>query len=87
VSTPSGRRARRRMWTPEQDIAVERLAAVARCAAESGGPDATTLIHRAVIAARAEGVGWTRIGDALGIAGGNAYQKYRKPLEPDHSDE
>lgn len=69
------------MWTPEQDAAVEKLVAVAQCAAALHGPEAKDEIHRAVNAARATGVGWTRIGDALGIAGGNAYQKYRKPIE------
>jgi hypothetical protein len=35
-------------------------------------------LQAAVDAARDIGLGWTKIGDALGIARGNAYQRYRK---------
>ncbi|MDP9166675.1 MAG: hypothetical protein M3O32_11555 [Actinomycetota bacterium] len=35
-------------------------------------------LHAAVDAAREVGVEWGRIGDVLGIARGNAYQRYRR---------
>ena len=73
----SSRRARR-TWTVEQDAALERLASAARQATHVRTPESRELLQLAVDAARDAGVGWTRIGDALDMAGGNAYQKYRK---------
>ena len=35
-------------------------------------------LHAAAVAARDAGIGWTRIGETLGIRRGNAYQRYRK---------
>lgn len=68
----------RRMWTAEQDVALERLASAARQATHAPTPESREQVQLAVDAARDVGVGWTRIGDTLGMAGGNAYQKYRK---------
>ena len=39
---------------------------------------AKRVLHAAVDAAREVGVEWGRIGDVLGIARGNAYQRYRR---------
>jgi hypothetical protein len=64
--------------TAEMQDAVDRLAAAARHDAATRSPESKELLHRAVDAARDVGVGWTRIGDTLGIARGNAYQRYRK---------
>lgn len=51
-------------------------------AKQSGAPDSLERIQRelqsAVDAARALGAGWGQIGAALGIARGNAYQRFRK---------
>lgn len=58
--------------------AVELLAAAARHDAATRSPESKDDVRRAVDAARDVGVGWTRIGDTLGIASGNAYQRYRK---------
>lgn len=82
MNTRPNRRVLRRMWTAEQDAALERLAEAHRLAAENHTPEAREQIRLAVDAAREVGVGWTRIGDTLGIAGGNAYQRYRKQLPP-----
>lgn len=73
----------RRMWTEEQDVALERLASAARQATHTRTPESREQVQLAVDAARDVGVGWTRIGDTLGIAGGNAYQKYRRKHSPD----
>lgn len=72
------RRRMRGHWTAEQDDAVAALRVAARHAEEAGTADSHSQLRCAVDAARAVGVGWTRIGDALGIASGNAYQRYRK---------
>lgn len=74
---PSNKRARRR-WTAEHDVALERLASAARQHTHARTPESRESLQLAVDAARDVGVGWTRIGDALDMAGGNAYQKYRK---------
>ncbi len=65
-------------FSHHQDIAVQLLAAAAERAKVIGTPASRNDLHDAVDAARAVGVGWTRIGDTLGIASGNAYQRYRK---------
>jgi hypothetical protein len=62
----------------EQDAAVETLAAAAALAQQLRIPQYDDLLRAAVDAARDAGVGWMRIGDTLGIARGNAYQRYRK---------
>jgi hypothetical protein len=62
----------------EQDAAVETLAAAAALADQLRTPEYHDLLRAAVDAARDVGVGWMRIGDTLGIARGNAYQRYRK---------
>ena len=41
--------------------------------------EAANRLRDAVDAARDAGVAWGQIGDALGIARGNAYQRYRHP--------
>jgi hypothetical protein len=61
----------------EQNAAVEFLAAVARQHGQARTPEAKDRIRRAVGIAREAGVGWARIGETLGIARGNAYQRYR----------
>jgi hypothetical protein len=57
------------------------LAAAAAAADALKTVEARADLQRAVDAARDVGVGWTRIGDTLGIAGGNAYQRHRKRAE------
>lgn len=39
---------------------------------------AKSALHAAAVAAHDAGIGWTFIGDTLGIRRGNAYQRYRK---------
>ena len=68
----------RRQWLAEQDAAIERLATAAASVGSHRDVEANRLVQTAVDAARDAGVGWTRIGDTLGIAGGCAYQRYRK---------
>jgi hypothetical protein len=68
----------RRNSNAEQTAALAYLDAVAKHAGTERTPEAWGEVHRAVEAARAAGVGWTRIGNTLGIASGNAYQRYRK---------
>lgn len=73
------RRPRMRLkWTAEHDAAVQLLAAAAQRVQQSDTPDSRAALADAVDAARQGGVGWTKIGDTLGIASGNAYQRYRK---------
>ena len=74
---PRSRRARHQ-WTAEQNAAVTAIAAAAEQARAAGTTEAHDQLRIAVDAARDLGVGWTRIGDTLGIASGNAYQRYRK---------
>jgi len=47
-------------------------------AANADIPAARLEVQAAAEAARDAGCGWTQIGDVLGIARGNAYQRYRK---------
>lgn len=68
-------------WTSEHDAAVRHVAAAAQRVEESDTPDSRAALAEAVEAARKTGVGWTKIGDTLGIASGNAYQRYRKRPE------
>jgi hypothetical protein len=65
-------------YGPHQDAAVQRLTEAAQRAEVDDTPTARDALRCAVDEARATGVGWTRIGDILGIASGNAYQRYRK---------
>ena len=67
----------RRRWTSDHDVAVQRLAAAFEHVRHADSPAAQEQLRSAVDAARQVGVGWTRIGDTLGIASGNAYQRYR----------
>lgn len=57
-----------------------------RAAKRSGVPAdiaaAQRRLHDAVDAARDAGVEWMAIGDVLGLARGNAYQKFRRRPEP-----
>ena len=62
----------------QQDAAVRILAAAAQHAKAANTRASHDDLTAAVDAARAAGVGWTRIGDTLGIASGNAYRRYRK---------
>ena len=65
-------------WTAEQDAAVRQLADAAEQVKHADTPVSKEQLRSAVDAARDVGVGWTRIGDTLGIASGNAYQRYRR---------
>lgn len=78
--TPQPRRRRRLHgpWTAEQTATIESLAAAARDAADAPSAEATARVRQAAEVARDAGVGWTTIGETLGIARGNAYQRYRK---------
>ncbi len=70
-------------WSAEQDDAVRQLAAAAEVAQRADTPASREQLRSAVDAARDAGVGWTKIGDTLGIASGNAYQRYRQlPITP-----
>ena len=72
----------RRGCAVEQAAALE-LLAVAAQEAEAADTEVTRCaLRKAVDAARKVGVGWTKIGDVLGIASGNAYQRYRKRPAP-----
>jgi hypothetical protein len=66
----------------KQAAAVELLAAARQRVEAENTTDTRRDLHEAVDAARDVGVGWTRIGDTLGIASGNAYQRYRKRATP-----
>src|SRR5262245_12038575 len=68
----------RRNSNAEQEAALSHLGTASKRAGTERTPEAWDEVHRAVEAARAAGVGWTRIGDTLGIASGNAYQRDRK---------
>lgn len=69
---------RRNHWTAEHDAAVRQLADAARQAEASDTSISRDRLRSAVEAARDAGIGWTKIGDTLGIASGNAYQRYRR---------
>jgi hypothetical protein len=58
--------------------ALSRLAIAGQSAQTAKTPAAHSELQQAVDAARELGVGWTKIGDVLGIARGSAYQRYRK---------
>ena len=73
-------------WTAEHDTAVRRLADAAREAQHSATPDSQEQLRSAVDAARDMGIGWTKIGDTLGIASGNAYHRYRKRTDQQRCD-
>jgi hypothetical protein len=70
-----------RRWTAEHEEALRRLADAALAVKHSDTPDSQEHLRSAVDAARDMGIGWTKIGDTLGIASGNAYQRYRKRPE------
>jgi len=65
-------------WTDEHEEAVRRLADAAREVKHADSPVSQEQLRSAVDAARDVGIGWTKIGDTLGIASGNAYHRYRK---------
>lgn len=73
----------RNTWTAEHDAVVQQIAAAAQRVKESDTPGARAELFEAVEAARVASIGWTKIGDTLGIASGNAYKRYRK--HPDSS--
>lgn len=66
------------IWTADHDAAMRRLTEAAREVDYADTPISQEELRFAVNAARDVGVGWTKIGDTLGIASGNAYQRYRK---------
>jgi hypothetical protein len=71
---PLGRSVR----AAQDAAALSRLATATRMVEDTGTPAARSDLQQAVDAARELGIGWTKIGDVLGIASGNAYQRYRK---------
>lgn len=77
------RHAHRRSMA-EHDAVLQRLAMAHRRVQEADTPESRDELRKVVDAARRVGVGWTKIGDTLGIASGNAYQRYRK--RPDASE-
>jgi hypothetical protein len=68
--------------TAEQEAVVRLLADAAQQVKEADTPISREQLRSAVDAARGAGVGWTKIGDTLGIASGNAYQRYRRRPRP-----
>jgi len=68
----------------EHDAVLQRLAVAHRRVQEADTPESRDELRNVVDAARRVGVGWTKIGDTLGIASGNAYQRYRN--RPDGSE-
>lgn len=68
----------RHRWTAEHDAVVQHLEDAAQQVRNADTPISQEQLRSAVDAARDAGVGWTRIGDTLGIASGNAYHRYRK---------
>jgi hypothetical protein len=78
VNDHAPKRKARSIWTAEHDAAVQRLTAAAKHANASNEHNDRVALTEAVHLARHAGVGWTKIGDVLGIASGNAYQRYRK---------
>ena len=75
-----------RVWTGEHEAAVRRLADAAREVQCANTPDSQEQLRSAVDAARDMGIGWTKIGDTLGIASGNAYHRYRKRTDQQRCD-
>ncbi len=71
----------RSIWTAEHDAVMQQIAAAAQRVKESDTPGTRAELFEAVEAARIVGIGWTKIGDTLGIASGNAYKRYRKHPE------
>ncbi len=69
-------------WTASQAAALRQIVAAAERVDAVKTPDTLSDLHDAVDSAREVGVGWTKIGDTLGIASGNAYQRYRKRPSP-----
>ncbi|BDX32272.1 hypothetical protein TUM20985_28190 [Mycobacterium antarcticum] len=68
----------RNNWTSAHDDVLARIATAAERVKRYDNPETRAALFEAVEAARIAGVGWTKIGDTLGIASGNAYQRYRK---------
>ena len=74
----------RKRWTAEREEAVEQIAIAAQRVRDSDTSASRDQLGKAVDAAREAGVGWTRIGDTLGIPSGLAYHRYRtRPSKPD----
>jgi hypothetical protein len=67
-------RIRRGGVVPEATSAEELLRAVS----EAHSSQTEAQLRAAVCAARQAGIEWGKIGDVLGIARGNAYQRYRR---------
>lgn len=86
MNTQSRKTKSHRGWTAEHDTAVRRLADAAREVQYSNTPDSQEQLRSAVDAARDIGIGWTKIGDTLGIASGNAYHRYRKRTDQQRCD-
>ena len=78
MDTPRRKNTSRSGWTAEHDTALSRLADAASEVKKADNTASRRQLRSAVDAARDVGVGWTKIGDTLGIASGNAYQRYRK---------
>ncbi|MEU0499046.1 hypothetical protein [Mycobacterium sp. NPDC006124] len=78
MTTPRRKNTSRSGWTAEHDTALSRLADAVREVERADTAASQQHLRSAVDDARDVGVGWTKIGDTLGIASGNAYQRYRK---------
>lgn len=86
MNTPRRKTKSHSGWTAEHDTAVRRLADAAREVQYSNTPGSQEQLKSAVDAARDMGIGWTKIGDTLGIASGNAYHRYRKRTDQQRCD-
>ena len=78
MPTPRRKILSHKRWTDEHEDAVRHLAEAALAVKHADTPDSQERLRSAVDAARDMGIGWTKIGDTLGIASGNAYQRSRK---------
>jgi hypothetical protein len=69
-----------------ENVHLERLSRALAARQHAKGRNEIDLAQRevraAAEAARDAGLSWTQIGDALGLARGNAYQKYRRRPAP-----
>ncbi|KQY07943.1 hypothetical protein ASD37_08175 [Mycobacterium sp. Root135] len=86
MDTPRRKNKSHIVWTAEHDTALRRLADAASEVKKADTTASRRQLRSAVDAARDVGVGWTKIGDTLGIASGNAYHRYRKRADQQRCD-
>ena len=83
MNLPPRKTTSRFKWTTDHDDAVLRLAEAVQRVRDEDTPATQQQLRSAVESARDAGLGWTTIGNTLGIASGNAYSKYRR--RPGHA--